>query len=275
MDIKLIALDLDGTLLDEKKHLSKKNRDVLVRCIEKGIFVVPTTGRTVIGIPEEVLSISGVRYAITVNGAMIEDLHEKRVLHEELMSADMTMQVLEIAKKYPVMYDVYMKGRGKSEQRFLDHMDQYHIKPEIQDLVRRTRDVVDDIYQYVAQGTEKVDKVNMFFGDMKIKEMVREELKNIQGIIVTSSMNNNLEINAANATKGNGILELAKCLGISPKQTMAFGDGENDISMIQMAHFGVAMGNASSFLQSQADYVTLTNEQDGVAAAIEKFVLCE
>lgn len=115
----------------------------------------------------------------------------------------------------------------------------------------------------------------MFFGDMKIKEMVREELKNIQGIIVTSSMNNNLEINAANATKGNGILELAKCLGISPKQTMAFGDGENDISMIQMAHFGVAMGNASSFLQSQADYVTLTNEQDGVAAAIEKFVLCE
>ena len=73
MDIKLIALDLDGTLLDEKKHLSEKNRKVLMRCIEKGIFVVPTTGRTVIGIPKEVLSIPGVRYAITVNGAMVED----------------------------------------------------------------------------------------------------------------------------------------------------------------------------------------------------------
>lgn len=275
MDIKLIALDLDGTLLDEKKHLSEKNRKVLMRCIEKGIFVVPTTGRTVIGIPKEVLSIPGVRYAITVNGAMVEDLQGKRVLHEELLSAEKTLQVLEITKKYPVMYDVYMKGRGKSEQRFLDHMDQYNIKPEIQDLVRRTRDVVDDICQYVAQGAENVDKVNMFFGDMQVREMVREELKKIPEIIVTSSMKNNLEINSANATKGNGILALAKSLGVSPEQTMAFGDGENDISMIQMAHFGVAMGNASSFLQSQADYVTLSNEQDGVAAAIEKFVLCE
>ena len=173
------------------------------------------------------------------------------------------------------MYDVYMKGRGKSEQRFLDHMDQYNIKPEIQDLVRRTRDVVDDICQHVAQGAENVDKVNMFFGDMQVREVVREELKKIPGIIVTSSMKNNLEINSENATKGSGILALAKSLGVSPEQTMAFGDGENDISMIQMAHFGVAMGNASSFLQSQADYVTLSNEQDGVAAAIEKFVLCE
>lgn len=275
MDIKLIALDLDGTLLDEKKHLSEKNRKVLMRCIEKGIFVVPTTGRTVIGIPKEVLSIPGVRYAITVNGAMVEDLQGKRVLHEELLSAEKTLQVLEIAKKYPVMYDVYMKGRGKSEQRFLDHMDQYNIKPEIQDLVRRTRDVVDDICQHVAQGAENVDKVNMFFGDMQVREVVREELKKIPGIIVTSSMKNNLEINSENATKGSGILALAKSLGVSPEQTMAFGDGENDISMIQMAHFGVAMGNASSFLQSQADYVTLSNEQDGVAAAIEKFVLCE
>ena len=86
-------------------------------------------------------------------------------------------------------------------------------------------------------------------------------------------MYNNLEINAEEATKGNALLWLADYLGIPREETMAFGDGENDISMLKAAGIGVAMGNASDQIKEAADEVTLTNDQDGVAAAIRNWVL--
>lgn len=275
MDIKLIALDLDGTLLDDRKNLSERNRNALARCIERGICIVPTTGRTVSGIPETVLSIPGVRYAITVNGGTVEDMQENKVIQQSLLSKELTLQVLERVKDYPVMYDAYIGGRGKAEKRFLENLDAYAIKPEIQALIRKTREEVPDLFAYVAECETGVDKVNLFFADMELRETVRQQLSEISGIMITSSMRNNLEINAAEATKGNGLMKLAEYLGLSREQTMAFGDGENDFSMIRSAYMGVAMKNASEALRAEADYVTLTNNEDGVADAIEKFVLAD
>lgn len=92
-------------------------------------------------------------------------------------------------------------------------------------------------------------------------------------MIVSSSLDNNLEINAPGATKGEAILRLAGHLGLCREQTMGFGDGENDMTMIRTAGIGVAMGNAVEALKAEADYVTVTNDEDGVADAIEKLVL--
>lgn len=275
MDIKLIALDLDGTLLNDAKQISERNIRALKRCIEKGIYIVPTTGRTVKGIPEAVLAISGISYAITVNGGKVEELTTHKVIHEELLSKETAIKVFEKVKDYPIMYDAYINGRGKAEERFLNHLDLYGIKPEIQELVRKTRDKIENIFEYVQNCPDQVEKVNLFFADMELREKVRKELASIPDIIITSSMGNNLEINAKQATKGNGIKKLAEYLGLSIEQTMAFGDGENDVSMIQEAHMGVAMGNAMEVVKKVANYVTLSNEEDGVAAAIEKFVLGE
>lgn len=275
MDIQLIAFDLDGTMLDDRKNVPEQNKAALKECIEKGIYAVPTTGRTVEGIPESVLSIPGIRYAITVNGAKIEDLWEKKVIGEALLRADLALQVLDVARKYPVMYDAYIDGRGKSEKRFLNNLDQYAVKPEIQKLIHKTRDCVSDIYAYIRDEKEYIDKINIFFADMQMREDVRAELAQIPGIITTSSMGNNLEINAAEATKGNALLKLAEYLGIDREQIMAFGDGENDASMIQDAGMGVAMENAQEALKQEADYVTISNNEGGVAAAIRKFVLTD
>lgn len=272
MEIKLIALDLDGTLLNSRKQLSERNRNILTECLERGIHIVPTTGRTVDGIPGEIKSIPGIRYAITTNGAVIKDIREDRLIDSRTMTAEKTLEILTLATRYNIMYDCYIEGRGITEARFLDNLTQYCISPEVEELVRTTRDLVPNILDYVRNYEGDIEKANMFFAEETDRIKMRRELAGISDIIVSSSMPNNLEINAQDATKGQGILRLADYLGLQQEDTMAFGDGENDFNMIELAGCGVVMENGEAGLKKLADYITCSNDDDGVAAAIEKLV---
>lgn len=272
MKIKLIAIDLDGTLLDSNKNLSETNRHALTMCIQKGILVVPCTGRTISGIPEKVRSIPGIRYAITTNGAVVEDLETKQVIDTKMLPWDLALEILRFVDSYQVMYDPYIDRRGITEPRFLNHLSEYGLSPQLQEMVRRTRDLCPNIIEFVASSHKPVEKINLFFSDMKVRAKLREELEKRSDILVTSSIPNNLEINAPDATKGDAILRLASHLGIEPEQTMAIGDGENDFSMIRKAGLGIAMGNGEKDLLAAADYITSNNDENGVAAAINRFI---
>ncbi|MFR1833819.1 MAG: Cof-type HAD-IIB family hydrolase [Lachnospiraceae bacterium] len=272
-DIKLIALDLDGTLLNSKKQLSQGNLWALKSCIAKGIQIVPTTGRTVDGVPSVIKEIPGVRYAIATNGAVIFDMQTQTVIDKRMLDKEQVLTILEILEQYPVMYDPYINGRGISEEKFFEHMDRYGLTKEFQEMVRVTRDVVPNIIRFVKESNSPVEKINMFFAEPSLKREIRERLKEISNIIITSSIPLNLEINHPEATKGKGILRLARHLGISREETMAFGDGENDHSMIEEAGIGIAMENGMNSLKMKADYVTKSNDEDGVAAAIDRFIL--
>lgn len=271
-EIKLIALDLDGTLLDSQKRLSYKNETVLKECIRQGIWVVPCTGRIWGGVPECLRDFPGIRYAITTNGAIIEDVVNQIILDERKMSCGLALDILRLAKQFQTMYDVYVDGNAFGETRFMDIMDQYGIHPLLQQMVRSTRTFVPDVWEQVNAIGAPVEKINYFFGDMEERARAREKLELRGDVIVTSSFSNNLEINAIGATKGEGIRRLAAHLGLKAEETMGFGDGGNDVTMMQMAGIGVAMGNAEDSLKAIADYVTLTNDEDGVAAAIERLV---
>ncbi len=272
-DIKLISLDLDGTLLDSKKRLSSRNEKALKDCIARGIHIVPTTGRTVDGVPSVIKEIPGVRYAIATNGAIIYDMKEQKVIDSRMLDHDRALDILRMLEPYPVMFDPYINGRGISEERFLNHMDEFGLTKELQDMVRITRDVVPNIIRHVEETKCPIEKINIFFKEAALKEQIREILKGFSGLIITSSIPLNLEINNLEATKGKGILRLASYLGISRNQTMAFGDGENDMSMIEEAGIGVVMENGIESLKKKADYITKSNDEDGVAAGIEKFIL--
>jgi Cof subfamily protein (haloacid dehalogenase superfamily) len=272
VDIKLIAIDLDGTLLDSKKRLSDVNRKALIQCVQKGIWVVPCTGRTVDGIPEEIKGISGIRYAITTNGAVIEDMKEKAVIDTRMLSREHALELLHLVDSYHVMYDPYIDRRGITEPRFIEHLSEYSLPAELQEMVRMTRDVHPNIIEFVEKSHKPVEKINLFFPDMEERARLRGELEKRGDILVTSSLPNNLEINAPGATKGEAILRLASHLGLNGKQTMAIGDGENDFSMIQKAGIGVAMKNGSKELHTAADYITDTNDENGVASAINRLV---
>ena len=271
--IKLIAFDLDGTVLDSLKRLSGRNRAALKACAENGIVLVPATGRAAAGISPAIRDIPGVRYGITTNGGTITDLKTGEILDRQTISCEKALRLMKVISRYHAMYDPYINGRGITQPEFYDHMDEFGLTPVIQEMVRATRDVVPNIQDYVKQTGAEVEKINIYLADLKDREPLQRELEQEEGLSITSSLYNNLEVNDAKATKGQALKRLADYLNIPMEAVMAFGDGGNDLSMIQAAGTGVAMANGLETVKAAADYITLDNDQDGVADAIEKLIL--
>ena len=263
---------MDGTLLNDQKELSPKNRKALESCIRHGILIVPATGRPAAGIPEMIREIAGIRYAILTNGARVEDFREGKLISQERIHWELAFEILEWISHYPVAYDPYIDGRGKMEARFRNHLEDYGLPPAMQRLVLSSRDEVEDELALVKSLKTPVEKINIFTKDKKLRQELWEKLAQHKELAVTSSLDYNVEINAAAATKGNALLHLADYLGLKREQTMAMGDGSNDLSMIEAAGIGVAMANSMEMLKQKADYITLSNEEDGVAAAIRHFL---
>ena len=275
MNIRLIALDLDGTLLTSDKKLSERNRKAILECIRRGIYIVPCTGRTLDGIPAPVREVEGIQYAILTNGAVVQNIITGDVIAKRGLSAEKALQVIDRIKNDTLMYDTYVDGRGKADRRFLDNLEYYEIRPEICSLIRATRDPLPSLYDFLLSEHPVLDKINIYFKgyDRETKKRVRKKLEEIEGILVTSSMPNNLEINGEGASKGNAICLLAEQLQISISQTMAFGDGENDRSMMELAGVGVAMENGNPLIKDCASCIAPPNDEDGVARVIEALVL--
>lgn len=206
---------------------------------------------------------------------MIEDAQEQIVLDRRLMEKEIALDIIEQVKGFHVMYDIYADGEGISEERFYNHLDEYKITEEIQKLVKKTRRVVPSIIEYVKYKEGMVDKVNLFFSDLNERKNAWELLKKRNDVLVTSSLYNNLEINGLGASKGDALLRLASMLNLPRESTMACGDGDNDFSMIRLAGIGVAMGNGEEKIKEIADYVTGSNDESGVAQAIEALILDE
>lgn len=273
MSTKLIALDLDGTLLDSQKRLPERNKKALEACISRGIYVVPCTGRTAIGIPEIIKEISGIRYAITVNGGMLVDMQKNKILDEKLLSPQIVVEIYDMIEEYHVMCDAYIQGDGFSERYCFEHMDEYAVPDLVQELVRKTRTPKDNMKEYIRKRNCMVDKLNMFFDDSQERLQVRRRLEDRGDLLVSSSFSFNLEINGLGASKGEGILRMAQILGVKPEETMAFGDGENDISMMESAGIGIAMDNGEEATKEKADYIAPSNDDAGVGKMLEKLVL--
>ncbi len=271
-NIKLIALDLDGTLLNMEKKVPQGNYQALKECEKAGIQIVSATGRGVGGIPPMIRELPGANYAITTNGAVVADLKNNKAIKTCGLSNEMIQRILNIAKKYHSATDPFIDGRAITESASIDHMDEFGLSPEMQKLIRDTREVVPNVMEYVKTTGAEAEKVNIFMADLEEREVLRKELMAIPELSISSSMYNNLEVNAKGADKGSALLWLADYLGIDREETMSFGDGENDIPMIQAAGIGVAMENALDTVKAAADMITLKNDEDGVAAAIRKII---
>ena len=271
-NIKLIALDLDGTLLNMEKKVPQGNYQALKEGEKAGIQIVPATGRGVGGIPPMIRELPGANYAITTNGAVVADLKNNKAIKTCGLSNEMIQRILNIAKKYHSATDPFIDGRAITEPASIDHMDEFGLSPEMQKLIRDTREVVPNVMEYVKTTGAEAEKVNIFMADLEEREVLRKELMAIPELSISSSMYNNLEVNAKGADKGSALLWLADYLGIDREETMSFGDGENDIPMIQAAGIGVAMENALDTVKAAADMITLKNDEDGVAAAIRKII---
>lgn len=272
--IRMIGLDMDGTLLTTEKELTEHTREVLREAIDRGVAVLPATGRPLAGIPEEVLKFPGVRYAVASNGARIVDLKENRVIYEDLVPYETGRRVLEICSRYDSMLEIYYDGVGYAEEEKLKHLDEYVPRLPMARYIASSRRPVADVRAMHEERKAPTDKVQALFRTTEeCKKAWKEVEKEIPDIEITGALSNNIEVNAKGVNKGRGLMILGELLGIHREEIMAVGDGSNDIAMLREAGLGVAMENATEAVKAAADVATLSNDQEGAAAAIEKYVL--
>ncbi len=269
--IQLLALDMDGTVLREDKTIAPRVQKALADAVAQGVEVVPATGRNAMGIPAEFLKAAQSRYAITANGARLVDLQTGACLGQWLIPCALALQAFDLLQKYDCVLDLFHNGTAYTTAHNL--LLNEEILPEnLRTYARNNRTVVPDLRAYVATQLDGIEKWSMYFRHDAERSMAWEEMQAL-GLEVVSSMPRNMELNAPGVEKGRCLAALCAQLGIPLAQCMACGDGGNDMGMIEQAGLGVAMQNAQSSLKAVAQYVTDSNEDDGVAHAIERFIL--
>ncbi len=272
-NIKLIALDLDGTLLNSDKQLTPENAAALEKAASAGIEIVPATGRFYLGMPEFIRALPYVHYVIAINGAQIWDVRGKQSIQAAEIPWRRAIEIMEYLDTMPIIYDCYMDGWGWMTQALYDQAERFAPSAHSLKMIRELRTPVPELKAHIAGKQHDVQKIQMFFEDMDLRARAMRELaERFPDTAVTSSIPRNVEVNSREAQKGSALLRLAAHLGLRPEQTMAFGDDLNDISMLQNAGIGVAMGNAAPEAKAAADYVTLSCDENGVAEAFSRLL---
>lgn len=277
-DIKLVALDLDGTLFDNSSRISKRNLTAIRSITDKGIHVVISTGRPFEGIPFDQIKGTGINYAITANGSGIYEISTGKCLDENAMDEELVTPILNFLLTRDIHMDAFIGGKGYTPIQCVETAQKLTVPSSIKNYIITTRTRLDNILQFIHENQLKVQKMTLNFypaadGTLIDRETVRKFLVSNPSITTVCGGYNNLEFTRADANKGVGLRKLAEILGVNPDATMAIGDTENDLAIIEAAGIGVAMGNATDAVKARADYVTTTNTKDGVAAAIEHFIL--
>ncbi len=273
MPIKMIALDLDGTTLDSEGHITDYTKRVLEDVIQKGVHVVISTGRVYTAIPKEVLEIRGISYIITSNGAVIRDAESGEVFYGNYLSKSAINGAIELAKLEDLRLEAFWDGRAFIDRKLYEHIELNGLENRNADYVLSTRTPIDNLYDQMLMNSDRIENINVFFSSIDRLEAVRPHLQALSEATITSAFRYNIEIGGPTTSKRDALEVLLARLGISTDELMCCGDAPNDIEMIKLAGLGVAMGNAWGNTKDFADYITASNDEDGVAMAIEKFVL--
>lgn len=280
MNIKLIVTDLDGTFLNSN-HLTipQENIDAFKKAHDMGIKVAVASGRTKILADNVTEQLPFLDYLITSNGAVTYDLHTGQVVCSTLMSNKASIDIFNILKDYNLIYEIYYKGDCYMNEKSYAMFDGEHVSPHIHDLLKDFIKPVPDLAKLI--GSDGIEKLNILSltGEERIE--IEEKISKICDVAFASSFpiikgkNGNLEMTDKDATKGFAIKGLAEALNIGKDNIMCFGDGENDCSMLAFADYSFAMANGSDYAKNTAKFITDSNDDAGVAKAINKYVFGE
>ncbi len=278
MSIKLIVTDLDGTFLNSN-HITipQENIDAFQKAHEMGIKVAVASGRTKILADYVVEQLPFLDYLITSNGAVTYDMKTGEVVCQTLLGNHQSVAIFDILKDYNLIYEIYFKGDCYMNEKSYSMFDTDHVSPHIHDLLKDFIKPQPDLAKFI--GHEGIEKLNILCLTAEERIEIEEKINKVGDVAFTSSfpivkgVNGNLEMTDTNATKGFAVKGLAESLGIGKENIMCFGDGENDCSMLSFADYSFAMANGTELVKSTAKYVTDTNDNGGVAKAIEKYVL--
>ena len=266
--VRLIALDLDGTTLDSSKQVSEKNRNAIINAVKNGVHVCIASGRAFDTLPSVVTEIPGIEYAITSNGAAVYEIKDKKCLRSYKLTAESVKTILELTKDMPVTYEAFIEGRAYAGSEYIHNPVKFGATKEAIHYIQTTRTLIDDITGFIRQHVDELDSMDIIVKDADMKEKVCDAIyKETQDVYITSSVKQLVEISYKDAGKKSGVKFLADRLGVPKEEIAAFGDADNDKDMIEYAGYGIAVANASTSLKEKADYITLSNDEDGIAYA--------
>jgi len=273
--IRLIGLDLDGTLLNNKKQINLLDEDRIKKAMEKGIIVVPVTGRPQKGIPNNIEKLFHSSYMITSNGAVTTDVKLQKNIDSAYLSSKKVLDIVELIQrqKEDIKVEIFADGIGYVQKKQLDVIKELYRGTHLEYYFNVSRIPVNNINSLIVSRNDDIAEISIMTESISIKNKIQKLLAGFEEIKITSSVQTDLEINATNAGKGLALLRLAKRLGIHNSEIMACGDSGNDIEMLQAVGISVAMGNANEEVKKVADYITWSNEENGVAYAIDRFIL--
>lgn len=276
--IRLVALDMDGTLFNNQSQISQTDQNTIRQITSSGIEVIISTGRPYVGLPVELLCSIGVRYAITANGAAIYQLPEKECIYSNCMEPAFVCPIIRELQKKDIHMDAFIDGNGYSQHSCEPKIALLDMPESIRAYIRSTRTFTDDLADFIEQRQLAVQKMTLNFypnpdGTFFHREDVKALLSSHTEITFLSGGYHNLEFTKAGTTKGLGLTILCKQLGLDLSETMACGDTQNDMDILKTAAIGVAMGNARTDVKEIADFITFSNEESGVSHAIRTLIL--
>ncbi len=270
--IKLIATDLDGTLMSpDHLTITPRTLTALESAHDKGVKIAIATGRPMCIINSVIEQIPFVDYIIHSNGARVFDRNHSENIYESLIPYSAVCEMIDYFLSFEVFFDVSYNG----ESHYQSGIEKYFINnnvfpPKFVDEVMKSMNAHTCLSQYL--GGSGVEKLTLYtVKDKNFNEFQKKLMS--YNFSVASSFKGNLEATAHDANKGAAVKGICAELGIESSCTMAFGDAGNDCPMLEYARYSFAMGNATDECKKSANFITDTNANDGVAKAVESYVL--
>lgn len=278
--MRIVLADLDGTLLSSKKTLAPRTLEALSELAARGIEFVPCSGRPLAGIPDELVALPAVHYAVCGNGALLYRLggdgsfepkepasarSGAELLHSVPMRREDILDLYELVKDRDVLFDVFGDGIVYAERSRYDRIDGFGIDPHFVGPLTRSRVLVDEPIPAIMGKFSEVQRLTIFWHVPEDRDLVLRAVEDNPRLAWVNSLPTNIEISSVDASKGNALGWLCEHLGIPREESVAFGDGNNDASMLEAAGDGVAVANAVPETKAAADHLTGDNDAPGVA----------
>ncbi len=287
---KLIAIDLDGTLLNSYGEVSFENKKALQKAIEKGIIIVLASGRIGDSVENIAKEIGNCNYYISGNGSLLYNIKEEKLEYEDFMEKEKVLELVKICDENSIYYNIYTEDMVIAKA-LKYNVAFYNYENSKKNSENRTNiNIVENVYEYIKQSQNKhFLKMTICDNNKIVFSSIMKKFNNIKGIDVleVSHMSRKIikegtkqtpveyfytEITKKDADKWNSILKIIEKENIDKSEVIAIGDNMNDEKMIKYAGLGVAMGQSNPKIKQIADVVTDDNNNDGVAKVINKYV---
>lgn len=273
MTIKLIVMDMDGTLLDDD-HATVPVRNVtaLRAAREKGIKLALASGRTWSILQDAVEQLGGLDYAILANGAAIREVSSGEHIYENSFPNAQARALIRALEREDLPFEIYCHGRNYLRPKDVDRLGEGLLSPQFAKVyLKRGVELAPDLTEALAGRS--MEKINLFYAPPERQEHLRAIAMATGPVEISKALARNMEFNFGGASKGAALTALAAHLGFGPEEVMAFGDANNDLTMLRWAYWSFAMDNAMPEAKAAARYHTASNHEAGVGQAVEKYVL--